>query len=362
MDWSDNYIANYQNSPNSSEAKSALSAITELWIKFATFEINLRQFKKAVQVYDEALSDSVVSQSPEIYLAYAEFYKFRGKFSNAQKVFLKALTVPFPIKVTDTLWKEFLVTAQGSGLPHLTIELLYQSVLAQNLPDKVAPPSQELLELDDLQDEDISSSNIAAVEGKSAENVEDFQPSKKLKIEESAVTPINSTIEPTSHNSSSMTSSKSVNIDPERTQQDLSTTSVTVRSDTSTSQSQPTTSNEPPYALPAHIVDTTFKLPVESTTYAPLVAKQMSPPLSSPHLPDLSDMSDCANAEQLLLQHKTKPSLLFCSPDMVCKFYVVTTPTAKVSYLFTSPHFTSLPLTLPLTSTPVIVCLILIFI
>ena len=105
FDWSDYYSENLHATPTSCEALRVSNAITELWIKFASFEIELRQFKKAVDVFEKALSvtyfvilnprlshhflyskDTLVAAQLKIYISYADFCVERNKLANAQKV------------------------------------------------------------------------------------------------------------------------------------------------------------------------------------------------------------------------------------------------------------------------------------
>ena len=91
MDWTDNYTENKLELSQSDEAKSALSAIVKLWIAFCAMEISLRQFKQAVKIFEDAIIDPIASRSADIYLAYIDYCKTRGKLANAQKVYIKGI-------------------------------------------------------------------------------------------------------------------------------------------------------------------------------------------------------------------------------------------------------------------------------
>lgn len=143
LDWTDNYSETLAKSPESDAAKNAVAAIGDLWIAYATFEKTLRQWKKCVQVYEDALSDSVASLCDKVYFSYAEFCQSRGKYSNAQKVYIRALSAQFPTHITDKLWKDFLGAMHAGGATTLTLEMLYAAVVTQTgnfaLPAPPAP-------------------------------------------------------------------------------------------------------------------------------------------------------------------------------------------------------------------------------
>ena len=129
MDWTDNYTENNMASSSSEEASSALSSIVKLWIAYCTMEISLRQFKQAVKIFEDAIGDPVVSRSADIYLAYVDYCKTRGKLSNAQKVYIKGLSSALAQEEADKLWASFLPFIQGSqGSPNLTMQQLFSAV------------------------------------------------------------------------------------------------------------------------------------------------------------------------------------------------------------------------------------------
>jgi hypothetical protein len=152
LDWTDNYSETLLSTPDTPEAQHALSCIGSLWIEYATMEQNLRQWKKAVQVYDDALNDPVASRAVSVYLAYAELCKLRGKISSAQKVYIKGLTAGFPQSETDLIWRNFLLTMRENGSPDLTADQLYNAVSSQvgfqslNKPGPLIEPPSEVNE------------------------------------------------------------------------------------------------------------------------------------------------------------------------------------------------------------------------
>ena len=128
MDWTDNYTENNMASSSSKEASSALSSIVKLWIAYCTMEISLRQFKQAVKIFEDAIGDPVVSRSADIYLAYVDYCKTRGKLSNAQKVYIKGLSSALAQEEADKLWASFLPFIQSQGSPNLTMQQLFSAV------------------------------------------------------------------------------------------------------------------------------------------------------------------------------------------------------------------------------------------
>jgi tetratricopeptide (TPR) repeat protein len=309
MDWTDNYIENLQSNSNSEEAKQALSAIVQLWVRYATFEITLRQFKKAVQVYEEALTDPIASTSPEMYLAYAEFYKSRGKLSNAQKIFLKGLSQSFPVSVTDKFWEEFLIAAKASGLTDLTVEKLYKSIIAQNLAEKIAPPSQELIELDDLRDEEVSGDNTK--QSPLFDTDIDPNPPKKIKSEEPKSLPSSEV---------NTTSSLSDNVNSSNTMTAIShdigdTNTKEIGSSTKEDTFKPDNDS---YSASHRISPGKTWRSGDSESITMELRSTVIPP--SYILPDLDDFSNCTDIEKFLKDYSVRPQLLFCAPDVVSAY------------------------------------------
>lgn len=132
FDWSDYYGENLSETPTTEEAIQTFDAIVNLWIEYARFEVGLRQYKKAVEVFDNALNDSLVSTSAKIYLAYAEFCTERNKNSNAQKVFIKGLCAGLSPGDSANLWNQFLALMHKvNNAADLTLSALYTAVKQQ---------------------------------------------------------------------------------------------------------------------------------------------------------------------------------------------------------------------------------------
>jgi hypothetical protein len=141
MDWSDNFSENLSNNMNSADAQSALRKIGQLWIEYCNMEISLHQFKSAVQIYENALSDHVAKSCVDIYLSYAKYCIERGKSSSAQKVFIKGLSANLTSQDSDEIWREFLKFMQSKSTTDLTIDQLYEAVKKEAKIDSISPPS-----------------------------------------------------------------------------------------------------------------------------------------------------------------------------------------------------------------------------
>ena len=146
MDWTDNYTENKLDISQSDEAKRALSTIVKLWIAFCTMEISLRQFKQAVKIFEDAIIDPIASRSADIYLAYIEYCKTRGKLANAQKVYIKGLSASLLQEEADKLWRSFLPFIQSQGSPNLTMSQLYEAVRNEAGVDSLTPPGSSATE------------------------------------------------------------------------------------------------------------------------------------------------------------------------------------------------------------------------
>ena len=145
FDWTDKYTESLSSNVSESDAARDADSIISLWIEYAAFEQRLRQWKKVVQVYENALNDELTSKSPRVFIAYANFCKSRGKIANAQKVYLRALCLSLPAKDLDTLWVEFLTTMRENGSPDITFDLLYTAISSQAGYESLNKPSVALL-------------------------------------------------------------------------------------------------------------------------------------------------------------------------------------------------------------------------
>lgn len=136
MDWSDYYTENTEAS--AAEKERVFSSIVRLWLSSTQFEISLHQFKKAVDLYEQAISDPVVGKSAIIFQSYADFCTERKKLSNAQKVYVKALTAGLPASENKTLWENFLgLMHTVNGSTDMTLAQL-QAAVSKQLGDNSA--------------------------------------------------------------------------------------------------------------------------------------------------------------------------------------------------------------------------------
>jgi hypothetical protein len=145
-----------------------------LWIQCARFEVSLNQFKKAVDVFDKAITDPVCSKSLAIFRAYASFCVERKKPGNAQNVYIKGLCAGLSAVDNQVLWNDFLDLMHSvNKSANLTIEQLYEAVRNQDGVDEAMLAVPAGLERSgDTADVDISIDEIDANEAKEEEDEE----------------------------------------------------------------------------------------------------------------------------------------------------------------------------------------------
>eukprot|EP01038_Epipyxis_sp_PR26KG_P007542 gene7542-10277_t len=144
MDWTDYFTENFPSSFSDNsfgtetltnmdiESSKIFDAIIDLWLSYTSFEISLHQFKKAVQVYDDALNDRIAQKSVKIYISYADFCVERKKLSNAQKVYIRGLCAGLDSIQSNILWDKFLkITHKINNSTDLTLNQLYNAVITQ---------------------------------------------------------------------------------------------------------------------------------------------------------------------------------------------------------------------------------------
>lgn len=151
MDWSDNYNENFAENPEDIASINALVSISKLWVAYAHFEANLRQFKKAQQVFDNAIADAIAGKCKVTYLEYAAYCKNRNKLANAHKVYVKGVTAPdMCAQDRDMIWMTFLDVMHETS-PDLTIDGLVSEVQKVVSADAsmppLVPPSSEFHEM-----------------------------------------------------------------------------------------------------------------------------------------------------------------------------------------------------------------------
>lgn len=286
FDWTDNYTENLLPNPNTPEAKQALESIVSLWIQYATSEQNFRQWKKAVQVYDDALSDPVASRSISIYIAYAESCKLRGKISNAQKVYIKALTAGFPENETDVIWRDFLKTMKENGSTELTVDQLYAAVSTQVGDQVLTKPSANFHEL---------LTTTEATNEQTKSKIDGEPANKRLRAETENTTSgttsgmtIATTTTGVANNNSTIASSSTTttSINPINSQKNIESISI------KTEPRGPTIENE------------------ENQSKLPMTNNPILKPYTIPTLTNLHEMST-NSVDELLKHHSNRPTMLF---------------------------------------------------
>ena len=120
--------------------------LTKLWIAYASYEASLKQWKKAVQIYDDALQDELVSKTSAIYISYADFCIFRKKHSNALKVFVKGLKADLSDVHYDNVWIGFSRFMNNTSPEKLSFDDLYTAI-SQQVDIPLKKPSENAIEI-----------------------------------------------------------------------------------------------------------------------------------------------------------------------------------------------------------------------
>jgi len=92
-------------------------SLVDLWLAYAAFERRLRQWKQAVKVFESATTDVIGEKTSRLWVEYGRFCRERGKFANAQKVYLRAVEVLDTKAERDMIWSEFLEALKAKGGP-----------------------------------------------------------------------------------------------------------------------------------------------------------------------------------------------------------------------------------------------------
>lgn len=133
FDWSDYYNELYASDPDSEAARKHLQEMLDLWQAYADFEIALRQYKKAAEVFEKSMGDPIVGKTARVYLAYSEYCVGRGRMATAQKALLSGLCAGLAdAQGNERLWTELLkLVRQVNKNDCLTLEQLRASVTEQ---------------------------------------------------------------------------------------------------------------------------------------------------------------------------------------------------------------------------------------
>jgi hypothetical protein len=291
--------------------------IGQLWIAYAQTEMGLKQYKKATQIFDDALNDPIASSCCGVYLAYANFCEerfphvivcsirtfadcvcillllYRGKIGNAQKVFLRGLQAQQQLSNTDlaTLWQKFLSMmkrAAGADGEQLTMDSLYESVKLHFGAEaaNIVPPSI-IFGVDGNRGVDGADSSMAESKESESHHHHHNIKSADLMTKSSAV--------PSSSSSSSHLSA------PVSLSNSITTSDTTSSSDSINSQASSDVNNNTS----------------DVRSMAALIASNASKQDFSVSgvMDDLDDVSMFTVEELRRLYHSKPPKLLFCTPD-----------------------------------------------
>ena len=115
-------------------ADTIQEAVATLWLAYAQYQAENKQFKSATETYEQAVQCPVGSLVGRVWLEYARFAEDRGKLRTAQDVYIRALVgkdgVPAPVKDEQDqtlLWQEFLEMMRKTN-PDLTLSALQAAV------------------------------------------------------------------------------------------------------------------------------------------------------------------------------------------------------------------------------------------
>lgn len=131
FDWTDSFNENLGGSIESEEGKIVFEKLTDLWISYANLEIGLKQWKKAVQVFDDAVQDAIVANNSRIYSAYADFCNSRSKQSNALKAYVKGLKAGLKGEQYDKIWIDFANFMNSTSPQKLSFDELFKAISEQ---------------------------------------------------------------------------------------------------------------------------------------------------------------------------------------------------------------------------------------
>lgn len=196
FDWTDSFNENLGGSTSSIEGRVAFNKLSELWVNYAKFEINLKQWKKAVQVFEDALNDSVVSRSAFVYVAYADFCKSRNKQSNALKVYFRGLLASLDEEDYDIMWIQLAEFMRQTSNEAPIFDELFSAVIGQIGQDIRKPSDAAVEKICSVRCPEINSSLVAdeCSDLKDSSNGTQPNPIKLEPAPDSAIKNISSTL------------------------------------------------------------------------------------------------------------------------------------------------------------------------
>ena len=164
LDWTDFFMEVFPEEANerSKDAWDMVDKIAQLWIDLATLLASLRQYKQAVQVFEDALKDAVSNSTAKTFIAFAKYYIDREKVATAQKVFIRALTSQLIQSQVDQVWISFAATMQSAGMGDLSIKDLFEAVSQQLEGSGGAPLSAPGAHLIEVKEEPVPSSSSSS--------------------------------------------------------------------------------------------------------------------------------------------------------------------------------------------------------
>jgi len=114
----------------------------------------LRQWKQAVKVFESATTDVIGEKAPKLWVEYGRFCRERGKFANAQKVYLRAVEVLASKAERDVIWAEFLEALKAKGGAGTEgIETVAQLKAMLNVPEEEEEEEGEKEEVEEEKEE-----------------------------------------------------------------------------------------------------------------------------------------------------------------------------------------------------------------
>ncbi|GKY91457.1 hypothetical protein MPSEU_000118000 [Mayamaea pseudoterrestris] len=140
LEWSDDAREGHH-------SETLTEAIATLWIAYAQFYANHKQFKTATEIYEQAVSDPVAKHVGRVWLEYARFLEERAKIKSAQNVYIRVLIQDSQLideQDQGLLWNEFLEMMQKSNA-ELTLRELKAAVESERAlrPETVASDEVE---------------------------------------------------------------------------------------------------------------------------------------------------------------------------------------------------------------------------
>lgn len=147
-------------------------AIATLWVSYAHFLIQAKQYKSATEAYEQAVECQVAGSLGRVWVDYGRFLEERGRDRSAQDVYIRALHAGGG-KVQDQqdrelLWNEFLELMRKRN-PDLTLSELKQAIAEQDQSTPDAVPSNKRVRSDSndsmglSQQPDVNPSSQAAI-------------------------------------------------------------------------------------------------------------------------------------------------------------------------------------------------------